>query len=65
MSWPNKPYKCIISHMLAKQKNILRVGMLRIRYHRTTNYLFQNDEDYNLDLDTYDIEFFQEDELKG
>jgi hypothetical protein len=51
--------------MLAKQKNILRVGMLRIRYHRTTNYLFQNDEDYNLDLDTYDIEFFQEDELKG
>jgi hypothetical protein len=29
------------------------------------NYLFQNDEDYNLDPDTYDGEFFQEDGLEG
>jgi hypothetical protein len=24
-----------------------------------------NDEDYNLDLDTYDVEFLQEDGLEG
>jgi hypothetical protein len=28
ISWPNRPHKCIISHMRAKRKNILRVGML-------------------------------------
>jgi hypothetical protein len=31
--------KCIISHTCANRKNILRVGMLCIRYHRTVNYL--------------------------
>jgi hypothetical protein len=28
ISWPNRLHKCIISHMRAKRKNILRVGML-------------------------------------
>jgi hypothetical protein len=40
ISWPNRPHKCIISHMCAKRKNILRVEMLCIMYHRTVNYLF-------------------------
>jgi hypothetical protein len=37
---PNMPHKCIISHMRAKRKNILRVGMFCIRYRRTRGYLF-------------------------
>jgi hypothetical protein len=65
ISWPNRPHKCIISHMCAKRKNILRVRMLCIRYHRQGILPVPNDEDYNLDLDTYDGEFFQEDGLEG
>jgi hypothetical protein len=44
--------------MSAKQKNILRVGML-------CKLPVPNDEDYNLDPNTYDKEFFQEDGLEG
>jgi hypothetical protein len=40
ISWPNRPHKCIISHMCAKRKNILRVEMLCIMYRRTVNYMF-------------------------
>ena len=65
ISWPNRPHKCIISHMRVKRKNILRVGMLCIRYHRQGILPVPNDEDYNLDPDTYDGEFFQEDGLEG
>jgi hypothetical protein len=60
ISWPNSPHKCSISHMCAKRKNILRVGMFCIRYHRTVNYLFQT-----MNPDTYDGEFILEDGLEG
>jgi hypothetical protein len=61
ISWPNTPHKCIISHMCAKRKSILRVGMLCIRYHHTVPV--PKDEDYNLEPNTY--EFFQENGLEG
>jgi hypothetical protein len=51
--------------MCAKRKNILRVGMLCIRYHHHDKLPVRNDEDYNLDPDIYDGEFFQEDGLEG
>ena len=39
--WPNRQHKFIISHMHAKPKSILRIGMLCTRYCRTVNYLSQ------------------------
>jgi hypothetical protein len=39
--------------------------MLCIRYHHHDKLPVPNDEDYNLDPDIYDGEFFQEDGLEG
>jgi len=62
--WLNKPRKFIISHIRAKPTIVSRVGMLCTRYRDTVNYL-SNNEDYNIDPNTYAGEFFQEDGLDG
>ena len=51
--WLNKPRKFIISHIRAKP--ISPHGKVPI----------PNNEDYNIDSNTYDGEFFQEDGLEG
>ncbi len=57
--WPNRPHKCIISHMRVKRKNILRVGMLCIRYRRTIGM----DVDIEMLVDEEDDEVQNENDL--
>jgi hypothetical protein len=62
--WLNRPHKCIISHTRAKPTNVYKAGTLcKVSPHG--RLLVPNNEDYNIDPNTYEGEFFQEDGLPG
>ena len=64
--WLNRPCRCIIRHMRAKTKTILRP--CRSIMHQVSSHgklPVPNDEDYTFDTNTYDGEFYQADELQG
>jgi hypothetical protein len=62
ISWPNRPHKCIVSHMTKEHLKGWNV-VYKVSPHDKLPVL--NDGDYNLDSDTNDREFFQEDGLEG
>jgi hypothetical protein len=63
--WPNMPHKFIISHMRDKQKSILKGWDVVHKVSPHGKVLVSNDEDYNLDPNTYAREFFQGEGLEG
>ena len=63
--WLNMPCKFIISHTHAKPSTILRGWDVVYKVSPHGKLTIPNNEDYNIDPNTYDGEFFQKDGLEG
>ena len=58
----NKPHKFIIVHMFAKPTHVFRVGILCTRSSPHGRLPRPNPDDYNLNPNTHDGEFYQQEE---
>jgi hypothetical protein len=66
ISLPNRPHKCInYLAYVCQTKEHLKGWDVVYKVSPHGRLPVPNDEDYNLDPDTYDGEFFQEDGLEG